>query len=316
MEAGLRYLRNRAIYGVWLKRPPTPLELQQPAVRWDPPATSSSAAAAAAALRAPAARGATPAPGRADVQAGAHLASSASAVAVEHPELPGLWLLRRALDPSAVSRMGALFAGLACSGRASWFRYNFGRDMLPLHASPALDAATARRVLPGHVFGEEGTAGADPVSGWPHLQTLLSEGVEGAQDLLELQRLPARHVRAFADQPCLFIQAQALEPGAEVTAHKDPLPDGGHLIATAVIEGSSDVRVGSVRFRVDAGDVYFLADDARYEVEHEILASAAKRVSITLRYGLDFRPGYELRPMGGDAPAVPEGSSLEGPSGA
>ena len=45
-------------------------------------------------------------------------------------------------------------------------------------------------------------------------------------------------------QRCLFIQLQRLEPGAEVSAHRDALPYGGDRIATVVLEGSSQVRVG------------------------------------------------------------------------
>ena len=56
---------------------------------------------------------------------------------------------------------------------------------------------------------------------------------------LHLERLPA-----FAGQRCLFIQLQLLEMGAEVTPHRDALPYGGDLIATVVLKGSSEVRVG------------------------------------------------------------------------
>lgn len=56
---------------------------------------------------------------------------------------------------------------------------------------------------------------------------------------LHLARLPA-----FAGQRCLFIQLQLLEMGAEVTPHRDALPYGGDLIATVVLKGSSEVRVG------------------------------------------------------------------------
>jgi hypothetical protein len=51
-------------------------------------------------------------------------------------------------------------------------------------------------------------------------------------------------IAAFQQQRCLFIQLQRLEPGAEVTAHRDALPYGGDRIAPGVLEGSSQVRVG------------------------------------------------------------------------
>ena len=56
---------------------------------------------------------------------------------------------------------------------------------------------------------------------------------------------PSLRLAAFARQRCLFIQLQRLEPGAEVTAHRDALPYGGDRIATVVLEGSSQVRVGA-----------------------------------------------------------------------
>lgn len=264
----IQYLRNRAIYGIWLKRPPTALELHLPAVRWD-------------------------------------TAKLPQRTAVEHAELPGLWLIRDSLDAVTCKRLQSLFTGLGSNMRATWYRYNFGRDMLPVHASPRLDIELANEILPTHVFGDDGSSGAKHEH-WPSLDELLLEGVEGAKELKQLQDLPAMHVSGFRGQPCLFIQAQALESGAEVTAHKDPLPYGGHLIATAVLRGGSDVRVGSVRFRVETGDVYILADDARYNVEHEIEASMEPRISVTLRYGADFRPGSVLKPVGGDAPAADE----------
>ena len=65
---------------------------------------------------------------------------------------------------------------------------------------------------------------------------------------LHLERLPA-----FAGQRCLFIQLQLLEMGAEVTPHRDALPYGGDLIATVVLKGSSEVRVGRGGVRVGNG---------------------------------------------------------------
>ena len=43
---------------------------------------------------------------------------------------------------------------------------------------------------------------------------------------LRLQQLPQQLIEMFHDEPCLFIQAQTLEGGAEVTAHRDALPHG------------------------------------------------------------------------------------------
>merc|ERR1719277_1728020 len=95
-------------------------------------------------------------------------------------------------------------------------------------------------------------------------------------------------IKDFAKQPCLFLQAQALERGAEVTPHRDALPYGGDMIATLVVEGANEVQVGPVRFRVEPGDLYAIAHGARYDMEHQVGASPRDRFSVTLRYGLGF----------------------------
>jgi len=258
----VQYLKNRAIYGVWLKRPPTPEEIQLPVTRWD-------------------------------------VSQLPPRAAVECPDMPGLWLIRRCVDAASCLRMMGLFRNLHDGGSFPWYRYNPGRDMMPLHGSPALDEAPAalsatalEETLPGHVFGPLGSSGADPVHGWPRLRRLLDESRDGdgARELQELQSMPQEYIQKhFGGQRCLFLQAQSLEPGAEVTAHKDPFPYGGHAIATGVVEGTSDIRVGRVQFRVDTGDIYALVDDARYEVDHEVLSASCSRTSITMRYGLRFR---------------------------
>ncbi|CAE8731442.1 unnamed protein product [Polarella glacialis] len=89
------------------------------------------------------------------------------------------------------------------------------------------------------------------------------------------------------------------------SAQQDALPFGGNMIATFVLEGSSEVRVGPLRFRVDTGDMYAIAHSARYEVEHEVMAAPHDRLSVTFRYGLGFPealpalPGDELRQQAG-----------------
>lgn len=253
MAAFFRYLRNGAFYNA-VKRPINLRELHEPTLHWD-------------------------------------VSQLPEGVALERPEVPGLWLIRNCVTREKAARMKAFFEALGASGRCTWHRYEPGREMMPLHANPALDTADADAALSGiDVFGEPGSQGADPVAGWQRLGDFVAEHWEGARELEELQRLPQVAIGDFATQRCLFLQAQILQSGAEVTPHRDALPFGGHMIATAVVEGSSEIRVGSIQFRVESGDMYAIAHAARYEVEHEVFSTPYDRFSITLRYGLECRP--------------------------
>lgn len=49
------------------------------------------------------------------------------------------------------------------------------------------------------------------------------------------------------------VQAQQLEPGASVSAHRDALPFGGDRISTVVLQGSGVVRVGHQSFEARRG---------------------------------------------------------------
>lgn len=258
----LRYFRNRAFYNLF-RRAPSAQELHQPAEVWD-------------------------------------VSGIPRALAVESPKQGGLWLIRGCLDLDAAARIKALFVDLHRRSVFHWNHYEPGRDMMPLHAHPPLEMALTKRVICGlDVFGPPGSRGADPLARWPLLGNLLAEEAIGAAELHGLQVLPQKAIARFADEPCLFVQAQSLECGAEVTPHRDALPFGGDMIATYVIEGSSDVRVGAQRFRVDAGDMYAIADEARYDVEHEVMAAPYDRLSVTFRYGLGFPA--ELPPLPGEA---------------
>mmetsp|Transcript_24520 Transcript_24520/g.76281 ORF Transcript_24520/g.76281 Transcript_24520/m.76281 type:complete len:279 (-) Transcript_24520:67-903(-) len=263
--AFFRYLRNGAFYTA-LKRPPTVQELHDPCVRWE-------------------------------------TSQLPKGIPLQNERVRGLWLIRGCLDISAAQRIKALFCGLHERREYPWYTYEPGRDMMPLHASPALDDGTVERVLTGiDVFGRPGSQGADPAAGWPRLAALAAVGREGARDLEALQRLPCASLPTFASQPCLFLQAQILEGGAQVTPHRDALPYGGDMIATAVVEGGGEVRVGPLRFSVDPGDLYAIAHEARYDVEHEVMWSSRDRFSVTMRYGLGYRPDLPPLPGASGAP--------------
>eukprot|EP00406_Dinophysis_acuminata_P048987 CAMPEP_0179311676 /NCGR_PEP_ID=MMETSP0797-20121207/52819_1 /TAXON_ID=47934 /ORGANISM="Dinophysis acuminata, Strain DAEP01" /LENGTH=280 /DNA_ID=CAMNT_0021021477 /DNA_START=63 /DNA_END=901 /DNA_ORIENTATION=- len=262
----LRYLKNGAFYH-YFRRAPSTRELHEPCLNWDVDALPAGTAQQSSRLR-------------------------------------GLWLLRGCVDSESSVRIRSLFHDLHEARRFRWNRYEPGRSMMPLHASPALDDGTTARVICGlDVFGPPGSPGADPLLGWPQLRELVDRRVPGARELERLQHLPHKLIADFAEQPCLFLQAQVLECGAEVTPHRDVLPYGGDMIATAVLEGSSVVRVGPLRFRADAGDMYAIAHDARYDVEHEVLGAPHDRFSVTLRYGLGFP---STLPLGGKrTPRIP-----------
>ena len=81
------------------------------------------------------------------------------------------------------------------------------------------------------------------------------------------------------------MQLQALERGAVIAAHVDEPGVGGRAIATTVIAGASDVRVGAVSFVVRAGDMYCLTGAARDDIDHEVYSGTEDRLSVTMRFG-------------------------------
>lgn len=215
-----------------------------------------------------------------------------------NPHLQGLWLMRGCENEEALAKVRELIRSLH-QGSRPWHGYEMGRSMMPLHADPALDDATAQQVTADlDVFGRPGSQGAQPQR-WPRLSGLRDAKALGAEELWRLQQLAPQLIDDFGDRRCLFVQAQALQAGAEVSPHRDALPSGGDMIATVVLEGASIVRVGSQRFQVQAGDFYAIGHDARYYVEHEVLSSPRDRLSVTFRYGLS--PLTVLPPLAGEA---------------
>ena len=77
---------------------------------------------------------------------------------------------------------------------------------------------------------------------------------------------------------------QHVERGSQVGPHVDDLEKGGEVIATAVVNGASDIRVGDTIVRIEEGDLYSLSGEARYDVDHEVFSSLDDRLSITLRF--------------------------------
>ena len=192
---------------------------------------------------------------------------------VRHPEVPGLQLLRRGF---AVEELRAALHLL--EALKGWTSYEVGREMLALH--------TGRRP-------PEGLDAFLPEAEWPRLAALRGSGAEA---LRRMQRT------AFAVEECLFVQAQRLQPGAEVTPHRDAVPCGGDAIATVVLRGCSLVRLGHLSFQVAAGDLYTLEQEARYDMEHAVAPSreesASQSTSVdnapkTQRISTDFK-GFSM----------------------
>ena len=128
-------------------------------------------------------------------------------------------------------------------------------------------------------------------AGWPALGALAGAGGDA---LRALERAPPALLPAeFGARASLFVQLQGVAAGAAVTAHVDPPGVGGAAIATAVVAGASEVRVGGVRFVVRPGDMYCLAGAARRDVDHEVYAHADDRLSVTFRYGPWDEPHHE-----------------------
>lgn len=237
-------------------------------------------------------------------QASSYWAASQLGVVHQNPTLRSVWLIRNCLDLQGRGKLLSLVRRLS-TGAGGWFGYELGRWMMPLHALPALDEAPhppGCGLVEGlDVFGPQQQRVAAAPEKWLRLGKLRKEQVMGAEEMYQLQEMLPQRIAAFQQQRCLFIQLQRLEPGAEVTAHRDALPYGGDRIATVVLEGSSQVRVGSQTFQVNAGDCYAIADEARYVVEHEVKAASCDRLSLTFRYGLSnlkvlpAMPGEELR---------------------
>lgn len=167
---------------------------------------------------------------------------------VRHPAVPGLGLLRRGFGAEELRASAALLEALP-----GWNGYELGREMLALHVDAPPEGLDA--------FAAPAT--------WPRLAALQGPGAEALRRMQRTAALPR----------CLFVQAQRLQPGAEVTPHRDAVPCGGHAIATVVLRGSSLVRLGHLSFTVAAGDLYTLEHEARYDMEHAVAPSREESAS-------------------------------------
>jgi hypothetical protein len=158
-----------------------------------------------------------------------------------------------------------------------WFEYHPGRDMYAMQPYPHVD----QKMIP--ILSTLESQNRTKPTDWPKLSDF-----KALTPVLRLQQfLESGEFTAFAkSQPCLFVQVQRVERGIPVGSHKDDLRKGGRVICTAVLKGENRVRVGDVEFRVRPGDIYALSDQARFDVDHEVLPETSDRLSLTLRFGV------------------------------
>ena len=192
-------------------------------------------------------------------------AAPGPSAAVESPHQPGLWLLRGALSSEQCGAVRAAVRALTrdhavqgcdgvpvrapCSPLAfgsgdppaaqpawEWFEYWPARCMVPLQPAAGVDRSFAQDELAA-LQSHNCTDARE----WPALRELPAAG---GRALRLLERMPVEAIAPFATRAALFVQLQALQRGAIVGAHVDEPGVGGEAIATAVIAGASEVRVG------------------------------------------------------------------------
>ena len=227
--------------------------------------------------------------------------------AVEASEQAGVALARRDRLRAAANALPPLPPPIRTSRHWEWFAFERGRLMAPMLSHPAEGGASLdsqRRHLAGfEVFG------GVPVDQWLRLEALCSQETDDARDrdgtggvgtggagirtgggaavARQLQadlfeRLPC--VAQLDDPRCVFHQFQWLERGTAVASHVDAPEPPAEVVATLALSPGGEIRVGPARFSIEPGDVYAIGGSARWDVTHEVRASTADRLSLTLRY--------------------------------
>eukprot|EP00457_Paulinella_chromatophora_P012468 gb/GEZN01012678.1/.p1 GENE.gb/GEZN01012678.1/~~gb/GEZN01012678.1/.p1 ORF type:complete len:286 (+),score=19.96 gb/GEZN01012678.1/:60-917(+) len=142
--------------------------------------------------------------------------------------------------------------------------------------------------------------GADPSTEWLQLGELvrLHPGAQVLQQLSEKAALSIAsscHRRGYESQyhlgerittlQVVFLQLQEMKAGSRIMPHVDAAQPEADVVATLCVTGSSNmVRCGPVEFEVKPGDLYVLANRARWDVKHEVFGADQDRLSITIRY--------------------------------
>lgn len=208
---------------------------------------------------------------------------------VSCPQEEGLFLHRTFIPPQELQQMECFVA--AASTKHDWFTYHMGRDMMPINSVQRPQDAARSSDLQKLLLSLQSANNTDPVT-WPYLEEWCEPAYtecSGAQSLaLVQQRIQNGELLPTAfNEPCLFIQIQNVIRGGVVGSHIDPLVKGGKCIATLIINGITDVRVGNTVFQVEPGDIYGIEGHARYNIEHEVHPTVDDRLTATLRFGHD-----------------------------
>lgn len=207
--------------------------------------------------------------------------SSRSNFVKKNPDVNGLIVCPHFFQDKEVSTLRDLLSSMG-----DWYEYHPGREMYAMQPYPCVD----EKMLP-LLKTLESQNKTNPQE-WPKISDFKKlSPIVRLQEFLESGEFTPN----AKSQSCLFVQVQRVERGISVGSHKDDLRKGGRVICTAVLEGENYVRVGDVEFRVQPGDVYALCDEARFDVDHEVLPDTSDRLSVTLRFGLVSEDEVEKR---------------------
>lgn len=207
------------------------------------------------------------------------------------PEVSGLFLHRNFLNASDLLKVERFVA--VASEQHQWFTYHKGREMLPVNSLQRKQDLPRSADLHDLLLSLQSTNNTNPDT-WPDLESWCqhdnSGAAAGAKVLVRVQQKIQENnalLPKAVDEPCLFVQIQNVIRGGVVGSHVDPLVKGGKAIATLIINGVTDVRVGDTLLRVEPGDMYGLEGHARYNIEHEVLPTVDDRLTATFRFGHD-----------------------------
>jgi hypothetical protein len=209
------------------------------------------------------------------------------------PEVKGLFLHRGFIHSEDLQHVEQFV--MQASFHHGWFTYHKGRDMMPVNSIQRTEDKDRSKDLRRLLLSLQSTNNTDPAT-WPclkmwsgHHAKQTPSAASGAEVLSKVQRrIQAGELLPRAqNEPCLFVQIQNVIRGGVVGSHIDPVVKGGKVIATLIVNGVTDVRVGDTVLRVEPGDVYGIEGAARYNIEHEVYPTVDDRLTATFRFGHD-----------------------------
>ena len=216
-------------------------------------------------------------------------------------EEPGLYLYRKFLSDKELQNIETFVKEASKENENGWFTYHKGRDMMPVTSMQRPEDNKRKEELRKLLLSLSSANNTDPDS-WVSLNdycnrnarivyttTSATSSTKGAEILASVQEKiqNGELLPKAKNEPCLFIQIQNVERGGVVGSHIDPVVKGGKTIATLIINGNTDVRVGNTIVRVEPGDIYGIEGHARYNIEHEVYSTVDDRLTATFRFGHD-----------------------------